>query len=200
MSSVVFAVPPCPACRGLWCLAIRVVHISSLFDIQIFTWYHKSPSFHWHSPNAIPFISSLSLSKFILMFWISSSTLLAFSISPSSLSRNSVVSNMSSLISSVSGISQYRSFGSKIPTFRVSLLSQAVGRSPSLLVRASGFPPSLPGRYSILKLYWLYSCIHRACRSLSSFVVMKVTKFLWSVRTCIRFGFPLVYLFHPWNT
>ena len=75
------------------------------FGTQIFPWYHKRPSFHWHSPNAIPFISFLPLSKFLLMSWISSSTLLAFCISPSSLSRNSVVSNMSSLTSSVSGIS-----------------------------------------------------------------------------------------------
>jgi len=132
------------------------------------------------------------------MAWISLSTSLTFCISHSSLSWNSVVSNTPSLISSVSGISQYRSFGSRIPTFRVSLLPPAVGRSPSLLVRASGFPPSFPGRYSILKLYGLSSCIHRAGRSFTSFVVMKVTKFLWSVRTRIGFGFPLVYLFHSW--
>jgi len=79
--------------------------------------------------------------------------LLAYCISPSSMAWNSVVSNTWSLISSVPGISQYRSLGNKIPTFLVSLLSLAVGKSPSLLVRASGFPPFFPGRYSILKLY-----------------------------------------------
>jgi len=153
MSSVVFPVRPCPAWGFSCCLAIRVVRIPSSFGIQIFPWYHKRPSFHWHSPSAIPFISFLPLSNFLLMSWISASSLLAFCISPSFLSRNSVVSHMSSLISSVSGISHCRSFGSKIPTFRVSLFSPAVGRSPSLLVRASVFPPSFPGRYSILKLY-----------------------------------------------
>jgi len=152
MSSVVFAVPPSPASGRLWCLAIRVVRIPSSFGIQILPWYHKRSFFYWHSPSAIPFISLFPSSGFLLLSWISLSFLLSFCISPSSFSRNSVVSNMSSLISSVSGISQYRSFGSKIPTFRVSLLSPAVG-SPSLLVRVSGFPPSLPGRYSILKLY-----------------------------------------------
>ena len=199
MSAVVFAIPPCPACGGSSCLAIRVVRIPSSFGIQIFPWYHKSPSFHWHSPSAIPFISFLPSSKLFLMSWISVSVLLAFCISPSSLSWNSVVSSTSSLIPSSFRISQYRSLGSKIPTFRVRLLSPAVGRSPSLLVKASGFPPYFPGRYWILKLYWLSSCIHRACRSFNSFVVMKVTKFLWSVRTRIGFGFPLVYLFHLWN-
>jgi len=178
MSSVVFAVPPSPACGGSWCLALRVVCIPSSFGIQICPWYHKRLSVHWHTPNPIPFISFLPLSKFLLMSWISSLTLLACCISPSSLSRNSVVSNMSRLISSVSGISQYRSFGSKIPRYGVSLLSSAVGRSPAFLVKLSGFPPSLPGRYSILNFYWLNSCMHRACRSFSSFVVIKVTKFL----------------------
>jgi len=153
MSSVVFAVPPCPPCGYSWCLAIRVVPIPSSFGIQIFPWYYKRPSFHWHSPNAIPFIYFLPLSKFLLMSWISLSTLLGFCISPSSSSRHSVVSSTSRLISSVSGISQYRSLGNKIPTFRVRLLSPAVGRSPSRLVRASGFPPSFLGGYSVLKLY-----------------------------------------------
>ena len=106
-----------------------------------------------HSPSTIPFISFLPSSKFLLMSWISLSTLRAFCISPSSLSWNSVVSTTSSLISSVSGISQYRHLGNKIPTFRVSLLSPAVRTSPSVLVRASRFPPSFPDRYSILKLY-----------------------------------------------
>ena len=187
MSSVVVAVPLSPACGGWWSLALRVVRIPSSFGIQIFPWYHKRPSFHWHSPSAIPFISFLPLSMFLLMSCISSSTLLAFCLSSSFLSRNSVVSIVSSLKSAVSGISQYRSLGSKIPTFRMSLSSPAVGRSPSLLVRASCFPPSFPGPYSILKFYWLHSCIHRACRSFYSFVVMKVTKFLCSVRTRIGF-------------
>src|ERR1700712_2762798 len=53
----VFAMPPCPACGGSWCLEIRVVLIPSLFGIHIFPWYHKRSSFHWHSPNAIPFLS-----------------------------------------------------------------------------------------------------------------------------------------------
>jgi len=153
MSSVVFAVPPYPPCGGSLCLAIRAVRIPSSFGIQIFPWYQKRPSFHWHSPSATPFISFLPPSKFLLTSWISASSLLAFCISPSFLSRNSVLSNMSSLISSVSGLSQYRSFGCKIPTFRLSVLSPAVGKSPSLLVRVSGFPPCFPGRYSILKLY-----------------------------------------------
>jgi len=153
MSSVVFAVPPCPPGGGSCYLAIRAVRIPSSFGILILPSYHKRPSFHWHSLSTTPFISFLPLSKFLLMSWISASSLLAFCISPSFLSRNSGVSNMSSLISSMPGISQYRYFGSNIPTFRVSLLSPAVGRSPSLLVRASGFPPSFPGRYSILKLY-----------------------------------------------
>ena len=153
MSSVAFADPPCPACGRSWCLVIRAVRIPLSFGIQIFPWYHKRSSLHWHSHCATPFISFLPSSKFLLMSWIFASSLLAFCISPSFLSRNSIVSNMSILISLVSGISPYRPFGSKIPTFRVSLLSPAVGRSPSLLVRASGFPPSFPGRYSILKLY-----------------------------------------------
>jgi len=153
MSSVVFAVLPCPACGGSWCLATRVVRIPSSFGIQVFPWYHKRLSFHWHSPSATSFISFLPSFKFLLMSWISASSLLAFCISPSFLSRDSFVYNMLSLISLVTGISQYRSFCPKIPTFRVSLLSPAVGSSPSLLVRASGFPPSFPGRYSILKLY-----------------------------------------------
>jgi len=153
MSSVVFAVPPCPTCGGSWCLAIRAVRIPSSFGIQIFPWYHKRPSFHWHSPSTTPFISFLPSSKFLLTSWFFASSLLAFCIPPSFFSRNSVVSNMSSLISSVFGVSQYHSFGSKIPTFRLSLLFLAVGRSPSLLVRASGFPPSFPGQYSTLKLY-----------------------------------------------
>jgi len=153
MSSVVFALQPCPAWRAWWRSAIRAVRITSSFGIQIFPWYYKRPSFHSHSPSAIPFISFFPSSKFLLTSWISASLLLAFCISPSFFSQNSVVSNMSSLISSVSGISQYGSFRSRIPTFRVSLLSPAVGRSPSLRLRASGFPPSFPGLYSILKLY-----------------------------------------------
>ena len=199
MSSVAFAVPPCPACGGLWCLAIRSVRIHLSFGIQIFPWYFKRLSFHWHSPSPIPFFFFLPSSKFLLTSLISASSLLAFCISPSFLSRNSVVFNIWSSISSRSGISQYRSLASKIPRFRVSLLSPAVGRLPSLLVRASGFPTSFPGQYSILKLYCLNSCIHRACRSFGSFVVMMVTKFLWSVSTRIGFRFPLVYLFHLRN-
>jgi len=153
MSSVVFAVPPRLACGGSSCLAIRPVRIPSSFGIQIFPSYPKRSSFQWHSSSAIPFISFLPSSKFILMSRISSSTLPSFYISHSSLSWNAVFSNMSSLISSLSGMSQYRSFGSKIPVCWVSLWSPAVGRSPSRLVRSSGFPPSFPGQYSILKLY-----------------------------------------------
>jgi len=153
MSSVVCALPPCWACGGSWPFAIRAVRIPSSFGILIFPWYHKRPSFHWHSPSAIPFISLLPSSKFLFISCIPLSTLLTFCISPSSLSWNSVAYNMSSLISSVTGISQYLSLGNKVPTFRVSLLSPAVGRSPCRLVSASGFPPSFPGRYSILKLY-----------------------------------------------
>jgi len=153
IGSAVFAIPPCPARGGSWCLAIRAVRIPSSFGIQIRPWYHKKSSFHQHGPSTIPIFSLFPSSRFLLISWISLLYLCAFCISPSSLSQNSVVSNMSSLISSVSGICQYRSFGSKIPTFHVSLLSPAVGRSPSLLVRASGFPSSFPGLYSILKLY-----------------------------------------------
>jgi len=153
MGSVVFAVTPCPACGGSWCSAIRLIRIPSSFATHIFPWYHKRSSFHWHTANAIPFISFLPLSKFLLMPWISLSTLLAFCISPSSLSWNPVFSNTSSSISSISGISHYCSLGNKIPTCLVSHLSPAVGRSPPLLVRPSGFPPPFPGRYSILKLY-----------------------------------------------
>src|SRR6195952_2654979 len=223
MSSVVFAVPPCPACGGSWCLEIRVVLIPSLFGIHIFPWYHKRSSFHWHSPNAIPFLSFWSwcleirvvlipslfgihifpwyhkrssfhwhspsaipflsfsfASKFFLMAWISVSFLLAPWILPRSLSWNSASSSASILISSFSGKSQH-SLGSRIPTFLVSLLSPAVGRSPARLVRASGFPPSFPGRYTILKLYWVRNLIHLPCRSLNSLDDMKVTRFLWSV-------------------
>src|ERR1700712_4493255 len=180
MSSVVLAVPPCPACRGSWCFEIRAVLISSLFGIHIFPWYHKRSSFHWHSPNAIPFISFFFASKFFLMVWISVSFLLASWILPSSLSWNSASSSASILTSSSFGMSQYF-LGSKVPTFLVSLLSPTVGRSPARLVRASGFPPSFPGRYMILKLYWVRNLIHRPCRSLSSLVDMKVTRFLWLV-------------------
>ena len=128
MSSVVFALPPCPACRSSWCLPLRVVRIPMSFFNQIIPWYHKRSSFHWHSPSAISIIWFLRSSKFPLMSWISSSLLLAFCVSPSPLSWNSVLSNTSRLIYSVSGISQYRSFGNRIPTFCLSILSPAVGR------------------------------------------------------------------------
>src|ERR1700712_5211985 len=180
MSSVVFAVPPCPACGGSWCLEIRVVLIFLSFGIHIFPWYHKRSSFHLHSPSAIPFISFSFPSTCFLMAWISVSFVLAFCISPSSLSWNSAISIALILISSSFGMSQY-SLGSRIPTFLVSLLSPAVGRSPARLVRASGFPPSFPSRYMILKVYWVRNLIHRPCHSLSSLVDMKVTRFLWSV-------------------
>jgi len=81
------------------------------------------------------------------------------------------------------GMSQFHSFGRKIPIFLVSRISPAVGRSPALMASTSGFPPSFTGLYTILKLYGRRSGMHRGCRSLSSFVVINVTRSLWSVRT-----------------
>ena len=108
---------------------IIVVRIPSLYGIQIFPRYHKRSSFHRHRPNPIPFFSFSPLSKFFFMAWILLSTLLASCIFPSSTSWGSVVSGMARLMLSVSEMYQYGSFGSKIPTFLVSLLSAAFGTS-----------------------------------------------------------------------
>jgi len=155
------------------CFVIRFHHILLLLGIYILSWYHRSSSFHWNSPSAIFYISFSPLSKLFLMAWISSSLLLASWLLPSSLSVTFPIFRASIVMYLFSSLSQYPSFGTKIPTFLVSLLSCTI------LVRASGFPCSFPGMYSILKFYWVRSCIDLACFSVSSFVVIKIIRFLW---------------------
>jgi len=82
MSSVVFAVPPCPAWGWSWYLAIRVIRIPSSFGIQIFPWYHKRSSFHRNSPTAISFTFAFSFvqaSFAILDFFVDLDGLVYFS-------------------------------------------------------------------------------------------------------------------------
>jgi len=71
-----------------------------------------------------------------------------------------------------------------------SLSSPSLGRSPGLRVKASGFPPAFPGRYVILKSKRKRNSDHRACRRLNSFVLMKYSGFLWSLKTWIGWREP----------
>ena len=61
------------------------------------------------------------------------------------------------------------------------------GRFLDLLVRASGFPSCLLGRYVIFKLNLDKNSAHLAWRQLRSLEVMKYSRFLWSDST--RMGF-----------
>ena len=67
-SSVVFAVPPCPASELSWHCDIMVVLRPSFSGIHIFSPIHRCPSFHWHSPRAIPFISFSPFSRAFRIF------------------------------------------------------------------------------------------------------------------------------------
>src|ERR1700761_1284494 len=59
------------------------------------------------------------------------------------------------------------------------------------VVKASGFPPSLPGRKRITRLNWQRVSDLRTCRRVSILVVVKYSKFLWSVMTSIGKADPL---------
>jgi len=68
-------------------------------------------------------------------------------------------------------------------SFCVILSSPSWGMSAFRLVRASGLPPSFPRRNSILKSKPLRTSLDVICCSVSSFVVVNLIRFLWSVRT-----------------
>ena len=61
--------------------------------------------------------------------------------------------------------------------------SPSLGMFSDLLVSALGLPPCFPGRYMILKLNRDKNPDHLACLRFNSFVVVKYSRFLWSVIT-----------------
>jgi len=64
------------------------------------------------------------------------------------------------------------------------------------LVKASRLPPAFPGQGSVLKSKPLKTSLHRICRSVSSFIIVTLTRFLWSVRTLKSGPLPLRYRLH----
>jgi len=56
-SSIVLAVPRCPAIGLLWCQLIRLICNPLSSGIHFFAWYHSMLSFHWHNPRVNPFVS-----------------------------------------------------------------------------------------------------------------------------------------------
>ena len=67
-SSIVFAVPPCPAGELSWHCDIMVVLWPLSSGIHMFCLHHRCPSFNWHSPRAIRFISFSPLSNAFCIF------------------------------------------------------------------------------------------------------------------------------------
>src|SRR6266852_8563691 len=151
--------------------------ISSFSRTHILSSYPINPSFHVHNPNATPFIS-LSLLSSAFLISCSFLSFLVYSCNSCCHSLSSVVIVTIVFICSL----KYLSLGSRTRCLCVFLLSSGVGRSAVLLVKASGFPPCFPGRYSMLRLNWLSFSLHLICLPFSSLVVVNGIRFLWSVK------------------
>ena len=141
------------------------VRIFSLFETHTSLVYHNRLSLHWHSTSATPCNSCWFACKAFRISWNWVSSLLTFSSSSVFFSWIWCVSVVLSCIA----VLQYYSLGRRVIFLCVFLASLGVGKSPDLRVRASGFPPSNPGLYSILMLKLANSSLHHICLPLSSF-------------------------------
>ena len=171
------------------------VRIFSLFGTHTQLLYHNRLSLHWHSPSATPCNSLWFICNAYRISWNWLSSSLAFSSSSVFFSLIWCVS----VVLSCMAVLQYYSLGRRVIFLCVLLASLGVGMSRDLRMRASGFPPSNPGLYSILMSKLANSSLHRICLPLSSFVAVKGTRFLWSVRILTVYAVPSQYCLHSPN-
>ena len=105
------------------------------------------------------------------------------------------------LLSSSSGSEIYPSSSSsacmsetsKFSGFRIDCLrcsAPSSGRCSGRLLKASGFPLHVPGRYIILKLLSANRCAQPICHWFHTFVFNKFWRFWWSVYTIIGLSDP----------